>query len=248
MKKLFLSLFIAAISWCFVNAQSNIYFEDENPESVFTLEQGPLLETSFFEMINQNEDTITVDWLISIDVPQIEVPYNEGEFRDAWLVLVCDEVVCHSTPNAQSVIPPQAIYNWKLNISGAGFLGYELTPGEGTATFEAINILNQNQIARYTATIKVEDTSISIIDFYEDKISVYPSPANEIVNISILENNEIERLSINNLNGATVLTQQINLGNSFETININEQPNGLYLFVFKDENGKPLYRKMVNKK
>jgi len=248
MKKLLISLLLTTVIFNFAEGQSNIYFENEAPEANFTLDQGPLLETSFFVMTNTNEDTIVVDWIISIDIPQVEVPYNAGEFRDAWLVLVCDEVVCHSAPNAQSVIPPQESYNWKLNISGAGFLGYELTPGEGTATFEAIDTLKQEQVARYTATIKITDTSINIENFYEDKVSVYPSPANDFVNISISENTAINQVSVNNLTGADLFNRQINLGNNFEKIDINKQPKGLYMLVFKDENGKPLYQKLINKK
>jgi len=248
MKNLLFSLLFMFCVLNIITAQSNIYFENETTESVFTLEDGPLLETKFFEMTNENEDTVVVDWLITLDVPQAEVPYNEGEFRNAWLVLVCDELVCHSFPNAQTVIPPQATYNWKLNISGNGFLGYELLPGEGTATFEAIDIVNQEQVARFTATIKINDTSIDIVNFYDDKISVYPSPVSDFANIKITENTAIEQLSISNLAGANLLTKSVKQGNSFETIDLSEQPNGVYLFTFKDENGIPIYQKRVNKK
>jgi|GEM_PF-1917483 len=249
MKNLFLSFTITAISLCFVNAQSNIYFENEAPEATFNAQDGPIIETDTIRMINNNTDTIVVDWLIRLEGPQQESPDSSGYLLDAWSVLLCDELLCWGVPNAQSVIPPNGSYGWKLNISGSIGPTYYLIPGEGILYFDAIDTLKQDHIAKFAFKITIVDsTNVSIENYYDDKITVYPSPANEIVNISILENTEIEQLSINNLNGANVLTQPINLGNSFETININEQPSGSYLFVFKDKNGIPLYSKMMNKK
>lgn len=249
MKKLLISLFVTAITLSQVFAQSNIYFEEESIEATFSLEDGPLLTTDSIKMTNQNEDTIVVDWLLNVDVPQAEYPYQSGTYQDAWSIQVCDELLCYGPIfQAQTTIPPQESYSWKLNVSGSGILGYELTPGEGTATFEAIDTVKQEHIASFTIKIKVEDTSISIESFYEDKISVYPNPAIDYVNINILENTAIEKLSISNLSGADLITKPVSFGNGFETININGQPSGLYLFTFKDDNGKPLFKKLVNKK
>lgn len=249
MKKVFFCLFTAIISLNTIKAQSNIYFEEDTIEAVFTLEDGPLLSTDSIKMTNQNEDTIVVDWLLDVVVPKAEYPGGSGNYQDAWSIQVCDELLCYGPIfQAQTEIPPQEVYTWKLNISGSGIVGYELMPGEGIATFEAIDTVNREQIASFSIKIKVEDTSISIENFYEDKISVYPSPANEFVNINILENEAIQQLSISNLSGADLIAKQINFGNTHQTININQQASGLYLLVFKDENGKPLYQKLLNKK
>jgi len=136
---------------------SNIYFNNETPEVRFTVDEGPLLRTDCFAMANYNIDTITVDWILTIvDVPQAEVSYNQGEYRDAWLVQVNDEILAHASSNGQTTIPPKEIYNWKLTISGVGFLGYELPPGTGTVSFQARDIGNGEMIATFNATIIIE--------------------------------------------------------------------------------------------
>jgi len=249
MKKVYFFLLTIIISLNTLKAQSNIYFEEESIEATFTLEDGPLLATDSIKMTNINQDTIVVDWLLNVDLPKAEYPAGSGNYQDAWSVQVCDELLCYG-PVFQGLtqIPPQEIYTWKLNITGSGSFGYELTPGEGTATFEAIDTLNQEQIASFTIKIKIDDTSINIENFYEDKISIYPTPTNGFVNINILENTEIKKINISNLSGANLLTHRVNFGNGLQTININQQPNGLYLFTFQDDNGKPLYKKLVNKK
>lgn len=249
MKALIACILISALTFGLVSAQSNISFQEDTLEAIFKLEDGPLLSTDSIKMTNTNEDTIVVDWLLKVDVPQSEYPDSTGYYQDAWSIQVCDELLCYGPVfQGLSEIPPKSIYSWKLNISGSGALGYELTPGEGIATFEAMDTVKQEEIAKFTIKIVIEDNTINITDVYNEKINIYPSPANNFVTIDILENNSIQQLSINNLSGADLITKQINLGNIQQKINISQQPNGLYLLVFKDENGKPLHQKLVNKK
>ena len=74
--------------------------------------------------------------------------------------------------------------------------------------------------------------------FSNNKISVYPNPATNILNISLEENTTIDRLTITDLSGKKILEQ---VGNA-ATVNIESLANGMYVLqVFANGN------KMVNK-
>jgi len=252
MKKIIGIFLITSLALNVVLAQSNIYFENETHEFNLLYDGDfPVLTTDTILMKNTNTESIAVKWYLTLDVPQAEVSYLPDAYeKNAWSVQVCDELQCFGDVfQAQSEIPPQSEYVWKLNVAPAVFLGDTLIPGTGTVTFEAIDTLKTEHIARFSATITVyEDSSTSIEYFNENNINIYPNPAVDFVKINILENKGIQQLSINNLLGVELFSQKINSGNSLEITNLQKQPSGLYLFIFEDENGKPLYQKLVNKK
>src|SRR5690606_13900817 len=61
-------------------------------------------------------------------------------------------------------------------------------------------------------------------------VKIYPSPAKDFLNISILQNDEIDVEIINNL-GQTILNLKIN-GHQ-NTVDIRKLKNGIYLMKFK---------------
>lgn len=70
-----------------------------------------------------------------------------------------------------------------------------------------------------------ENTILSISDFENSTISFYPNPTNNIINVSSFET--VERVTVYNLIGQEVFSQQIN-SNDFK-IDVSNQASGTYI-------------------
>ncbi len=162
----------------FSQAQSKIYFEDSEPELILDIANGVLLTTDIIPMKNENEDTIEVAWNFTLDIPTQENPDNENRLEAVWLVLLCDEVLCHSYPEAQSVIPPKDTYDWKFNVTSAFWLGYEWVLGEGSVTLTVTNIADQTETTSFTANLKIIDSSSEISGCTDADACNYETTAN----------------------------------------------------------------------
>lgn len=68
------------------------------------------------------------------------------------------------------------------------------------------------------------DRTLGTSDFFKNNFTVYPNPANDVINVSNLGNLEITKASITDVNGRIV--KEVN--SSFETINISELNSGVY--------------------
>lgn len=68
------------------------------------------------------------------------------------------------------------------------------------------------------------DRTLKTSDFFKNNFTVYPNPANDVINVSNLGNLEITKASITDVNGRIV--KEVN--SSFETINISELNAGVY--------------------
>jgi len=135
---------------------STIYFENETPEVSFKTDGSLLIGSDVFVMTNKNEETISVNWSIIKNFPQVEYPANSGIFIDAWDIGVCDETECYIGENSTSVVPSKTTYNWTfVPINQDEFSGLALMPGTGTVVFEAVDVNNSDNIANFTVTIKV---------------------------------------------------------------------------------------------
>lgn len=78
-----------------------------------------------------------------------------------------------------------------------------------------------------------------------NNISIYPNPANEVLNISILKDVDFTNTTVSfvDVAGRQVLNQQIN---SFETtIQINHLPNGIYLLNIRFSNETSTFKKIT---
>lgn len=154
MRQFILLLLLSFSFSLFSNAQSKIYFEETEPELIIDTSNGVLISTDFIPMKNENEDTIEVNWFFTLDIPAQENPDNENILEEVWWVLLCDEILCHSYPMAQSTIPPKDEYNWKFNVSASPWLN-EWVLGEGKVTLTVINIADQTENASFTANLKL---------------------------------------------------------------------------------------------
>ncbi|MGX7666558.1 T9SS type A sorting domain-containing protein [Flavobacterium pedocola] len=92
---------------------------------------------------------------------------------------------------------------------------------------------------------KVTATTLSTSDFVAERLSVYPNPANDVVNITNNGALQINKVTVTDINGRTVKT--INLdGVSESQINVSELNAGVY-FVNIDTNEGSATKKVVKK-
>ena len=67
-------------------------------------------------------------------------------------------------------------------------------------------------------------------------LNVYPNPASEILNVTLVPNKDA-MLSIIDLSGKTVYTQSISAGLATHTISVDQLNTGMYLLVVSDSDG-----------
>ncbi|ESU18755.1 hypothetical protein FCR2A7T_21580 [Flavobacterium cauense R2A-7] len=90
---------------------------------------------------------------------------------------------------------------------------------------------------------KVTATTLSTDDFVSSKFSVYPNPANNIVNVSNTGNIQINKVAIMDINGRTV--KSLNFNGVTETqVNVSELNAGVY-FMSIDTNEGVATKKIV---
>lgn len=111
-------------------------------------------------------------------------------------------------------------------------------PSAGTYYFS----FNHNNAATPTAATsivldKVVMTSVlGTNEFLTSKLSVYPNPSNDIVNISSNSNVLLSDLSITDLNGRTVKTVKLN-GEASAQISISDLSAGVYMMNINSDQG-----------
>lgn len=93
------------------------------------------------------------------------------------------------------------------------------------AVYISINCVSVDKFGLAIDDFKVTTTgTLKNSDFFKNNFTVYPNPANDVINVSNLGNLEITKASITDVNGRIV--KEVN--SSFETINISELNAGVY--------------------
>ncbi|MEJ6791963.1 MAG: T9SS-dependent M36 family metallopeptidase [Lacinutrix sp.] len=109
--------------------------------------------------------------------------------------------------------------------------------------------LNANQGSAQSRTDQVEDfnmppdtnptlqncTSLSVDEFNESNYSIFPNPANNVLNINVKKNFGKVNITLTDINGRLVLSQEANLSSSTE-LNISALQSGMYILTIKGEN------------
>lgn len=89
----------------------------------------------------------------------------------------------------------------------------------------SINCISQDKFGLAIDDFKVTTTgTLKTSDFFKNNFTVYPNPANDVINVSNLGNLEITKASITDVNGRIV--KEVN--SSFDSINISELNAGVY--------------------
>jgi hypothetical protein len=78
--------------------------------------------------------------------------------------------------------------------------------------------------------------ALSVVNpILDNLISIYPNPANEIVNISIKDNSTIKTIELYDVQGRLLQTQMVNDISS--ELNIAERANGMYFIKINTDKG-----------
>ena len=78
------------------------------------------------------------------------------------------------------------------------------------------------------------DEPVSIPELKLDNVTIYPNPTNNIITINIDDNTENVQLEIIDVLGKTVF--QTNLKETKTSFNLNQYPNGVYIFKVSSNN------------
>jgi poly(beta-D-mannuronate) lyase len=80
-----------------------------------------------------------------------------------------------------------------------------------------------------------ESTSLSTDTFNENRISIYPIPANQ--KLSISSKLDIKNINVFSLNGKLILSKETTTASANITLDTSKISNGIYLIRFTNENG-----------
>lgn len=78
-------------------------------------------------------------------------------------------------------------------------------------------------------------TNLSVDEFNESNYSIYPNPTNNVLNINVKKNFGKVNITLTDINGRVVMTQEANLSRSTE-LNISALQSGMYILTIKGEN------------
>jgi hypothetical protein len=71
----------------------------------------------------------------------------------------------------------------------------------------------------------------------EETISLYPNPVNDFIGIRMSTNGSLGEINILDLTGGTISTRWVQRGENDIRIGVSEYPAGVYLVLFRSENG-----------
>lgn len=144
--------------------------------------------------------------------------------------------------------PPDTYYNWNI----LGYLNANVSSGQGTISpmiysyepgYMTLSVTAQNQCGSATTTYSENDEYY--FDYCYKKFNLYPNPANDFLNIQLLEDpSETSVLDI--FNSQTIKVMSTTLQSKEKTIDISNLPKGVY-FVKVLSKGKVTTESFIKK-
>lgn len=144
-------------------------------------------------------------------------------------ILVCGDFTTFDGASKNRMVSLNSDYSLDTNFDiGTGFEGGivscldvqddgKIWAGGSFTTYKGVS-------AQYSLRLKGE-TALSTINFSKNNITLYPNPVKDILNISLLENTNIESYEIYDLLGKKILSKST----IQNFINLNELSNGVYI-------------------
>ena len=203
------------------NAIVEIYTNvDGLPGELVTQATVEVNSSEIFQQINFTSGETADELLVSYDISSLgDVP--AGQY---WVAI---SATPSSSPIRYATQLPQDEYpSLLLRDSGWGPLA--------TST-------NPDTPIEIPYTILGDCSEMTVSDLNSNVLSIYPNPANDVLNIS-LKNAEIQSVSISNLSGQIVSTTK-----SANSVNISTLPTGVYVVKVLDNKGKTHVSKVVVK-
>ena len=151
--------------------------------------------------------------------------------------------------------------NWKFNniqlppsISnsnvGKGYVMYKIKPKTGYAVGDIIpntaEIFFDTNPAVVTNTFENEFVSqLSIPEYSNNTVTVYPNPAKEQITIQLSPNNFIKQVDLVDMLGRLIMTKHYPSSNTTEILSINDVENGTYLLEITTDNNQKATKKIL---
>lgn len=114
---------------------------------------------------------------------------------------------------------------------------YPLDAYAGQQIYIAINYLSNDTFALLVDDFKVTTSTLGIDDHLTSQVSVYPVPANDVINVSNTANMIINSVEIVDLNGRTVKNSMFKNVSDLQ-INVSDLSSGMYLMNISTDQGK----------
>jgi hypothetical protein len=238
----------AFISGLAFTSQAQDYTVFKNPVDTTTsgtpvktqqMENYPYLELAN-HVTNITGNPITISWkVVSVAIPS-----------DWKVVGMCDNNTCYSDPlivNGTNTPPPTSpiaaggnslfdlrIYAPKSGVSGTGTVKVRTNTLSQTDTL--VFIVNKTA------------TSISTIQLDDKRVSLYPNPATNTLQVYTDKTLNPESISIVNITGVQNITTSVEKGKEVTNIDINTLASGMYMVKVTDTKGRMITaRKFVKK-
>ena len=181
------------------------------------------------------------DWLIS---PQITLgasgnnlsfwakPLNAlyGEEKFNILVSTTDVSTASFTQVNLSLVVTPSPNEWAEYT-------FNLDTYAGQPVYIAIQCVSDDQFALFVDDFKVTTTAVaSTQSFFANNFSVYPNPANNVLNLSVKNGLALNEVTMVDINGRTVKTITNALNSEME-INVSDLTSGVYILNVKTDEG-----------
>ncbi|CAM3751000.1 T9SS type A sorting domain-containing protein [Flavobacterium gelidilacus] len=108
---------------------------------------------------------------------------------------------------------------------------------DGQAVYFSINCVSDDQFGFAVDDFKVTTTAVaSTQSFFANNFSIYPNPANNVLNLSVKNGLSVNEITMVDINGRTVKT----INNAFDSemeINVSDLTSGVYMLNVKTDEG-----------
>lgn len=168
----------------------------------------------------------------------------QGDSAEIFSYLMKTTGGVRETLATASKVFTQAVPNWELQELTYNYTNTTATPDSISLMFVASAGYNFSNLllcqGKVNSTLFVDDVSLSYpagveeMFFNGEEINVFPSPATDLVNITVTQDINNGVLSVTDMNGREVMTQTVN-GKQF-TVDVNSLRAGNYIIVLKQKN------------
>jgi hypothetical protein len=244
-KKVLTTAFISGLAFA---SQAQDYTVFANPVDSTTngtpvktpeMEGYPYIELAN-HLTNITSSPITINWkVVSVSIP--------GDWK---VVGLCDNNTCYSeepilngtnTPPATSPIAPAGNSLFDLRVYAP------ITGANGTGTVK-VRTNTLSQVDTLVFIINKTATGISTIKLDDKRVSLYPNPATNMLQVYTDKALNPQSISIVNITGVQNIATSIEKGKEVTNIDINALATGMYMVKVIDANGQMITtRKFVKK-
>lgn len=197
--------------------------------------QAPHSGSQFLAIYNSVPSTIetgstTNDWLVSPAFSSLNsITLWARELTDSYGPETM-KIWYATTANASSPSDFQLIQT--VNVSSVEWTEYTFNIPAG-AKRVAINCTSDDVFALFIDDVTIDGTATSVESVEANQTSVYPNPANNVVNVTSVAN-------MNNIEVYTIAGQKVanyTVNGTQAAINVNNLSNGMYIMQIVSENG-----------